>query len=573
MCNKHQAVVLLVVMVVLGHIAASSAPAAPPPPGDQTLMLQKQPRRLFETVPLRLDPATRSDRTIKRSRVVTVVEAELPGPDFQAGDKVSLDLFDNARYTGVVERTARRTSESYTLSGSLEGQQNTTFTMAVENGVVVADVNLHGRKAYQVRVLPDGGQVVREVDETRLLPCGTGPAHDGGQDRRNDAGGAESALRGGGPAIDVMVVYTTQARVAGGGADAMNALVNLFVTTTNTYYDNSLVNAELNLVYAGEVVYVESGSGTTDLTRLTNQSDGYLDEVHVLRNTYGADLVSLLVNSFDVCGIAWVSSTAGSAFSVSDFGCGAPTFAHEVGHNLGCAHDRANSSVPGRFSYSYGHRFNGLSGSLWRTVMSYSPGTRIPHFSNPNVLYDGVATGLPEGHPSSADNARTINNTYTTVMNFRPSSSLTDCNGNFIADSADIASGYSDDCNDNDVPDECDIDSGYSQDANGNGVPDDCECNPAACDDGVFCTIDACNPTTGGCVHTTAHLSFGDVTRDGFVDLNDLTCVLDGFADEGLCPGGDLHPCGGGDGDIDSDDIFAMIDAFGGLFACPSPCP
>ena len=49
-----------------------------------------------------------------------------------------------------------------------------------------------------------------------------------------------------------------------------------------------------------------------------------------------------------------------------------------------------------------GHRWTGESGSLWRTVMAYSPGSQIPHLSNPSVLYDGVASGIEDERDSVA---------------------------------------------------------------------------------------------------------------------------------------------------------------------------
>ncbi len=55
---------------------------------------------------------------------------------------------------------------------------------------------------------------------------------------------------------------------------------------------------------------------------------------------------------------------------------------------------------------------------------------------------------------------------------------LQDCNGNFVSDDCDIASGTSQDCNDNGVPDECDIAAGTSQDCQPNGVPDECDVLP-----------------------------------------------------------------------------------------------
>ncbi|MGB0333683.1 MAG: hypothetical protein ACPGPE_17885, partial [Planctomycetota bacterium] len=50
-----------------------------------------------------------------------------------------------------------------------------------------------------------------------------------------------------------------------------------------------------------------------------------------------------------------------------------------------------------------------------------------------------------------------------------------DCNGNGVADTADITNGTSLDCNGNSVPDECDLASGFEADCNGNGIPDSCD--------------------------------------------------------------------------------------------------
>jgi len=107
--------------------------------------------------------------------------------------------------------------------------------------------------------------------------------------------------------------------------------------------------------------------------------------------------------------------------------------------------------------------------------------------------------------------------------------SITDCNGNQVDDSVDIANGTSQDCNANGVPDECeltgndcnsdgipddcqlagndcntnsepdecDISSGTSNDANGNGIPDECEadCNGNDVPDDV----DIANGTSQDC--------------------------------------------------------------------------
>lgn len=63
---------------------------------------------------------------------------------------------------------------------------------------------------------------------------------------------------------------------------------------------------------------------------------------------------------------------------------------------------------------------------------------------------------------------------------------------------------------------------------------------------------------------------YGDLTGSVGVDLDDILCVLDGFADPDACPAADIAPCGGDD-KIDLNDILAILEAFAGNGAC-DPC-
>jgi hypothetical protein len=108
---------------------------------------------------------------------------------------------------------------------------------------------------------------------------------------------------------------------------------------------------------------------------------------------------------------------APNAFAVVDRTCatGYYSFGHELGHNMGLHHNRDDAVGTGAYSYSYGYRWPG-----YRTVMAYAPGTRILHFSNPNVLYLGNPTGVIETSPNAAaHNALSLNNTRVTVANWR----------------------------------------------------------------------------------------------------------------------------------------------------------
>lgn len=73
-------------------------------------------------------------------------------------------------------------------------------------------------------------------------------------------------------------------------------------------------------------------------------------------------------------------------------------------------------------------------------------------------------------------------------LNGIPDECEPDCNANGVDDSCDIRSGQSPDCNHNGVPDGCDILAGTSQDCSADGIPDECDpdCNlngtPDSCD-------------------------------------------------------------------------------------------
>lgn len=123
------------------------------------------------------------------------------------------------------------------------------------------------------------------------------------------------------------------------------------------------------------------------------------------------------------------------------------------------------------------------------------------------------------------------------------------------------------DCNDNNgcTDDHCDF-----------GV---CEhtSNAGRCNDNNPCTANLCNPVTGQCSNPVTCV-YGDVApiQQGncAVDVNDVTCALDGFRRPALCPRADVFPCGG-DGTIGFGDILAIIEAFKGVPPCPPPgtCP
>jgi hypothetical protein len=230
--------------------------------------------------------------------------------------------------------------------------------------------------------------------------------------------------------ITIMVLYD-QAAVSSllpisGESPAATMLdtIEMSVAEANEAYMNCGINVQLNLVYAGQLDFTESGSLTTDLRAFSAETN-----VAALRTQYAADVVTLMEapNDPEYTGMGYIltgTSTLGfnvveAIYSVNDY-----VLAHEVGHNLGCAHDRANAASPGAYSYSYGYNFGPpsttVAGELaYGTIMCY-PGLRSGMFSSPSNYYLGYATGTV-----SNNNALTISERAPLVALFVPQPTYT----------------------------------------------------------------------------------------------------------------------------------------------------
>jgi len=206
--------------------------------------------------------------------------------------------------------------------------------------------------------------------------------------------------------------------------------INLAIDETNTAFTMSGINAKLRLVHAYlDSTYQESDLKTA-LSDVTGMFDGNLNNVHEKRIKFGADIVSLWIDTSYGCGESWDGPVKGYMFTAVNWLCatGYFSFGHELGHIMGCFHDRGSLNECSYNEYSstsYGYRDKNAT---FRDIMGYDCKSgqcdnnkghscaRVQRFSNTYMDYEG----LPIGDERN-DCAQFINYNLPTVASFYPS--------------------------------------------------------------------------------------------------------------------------------------------------------
>jgi hypothetical protein len=349
--------------------------------------------------------------------------AGAPGQLMRQGSALRIPVAPGLQVVALGENVQRRAAADVSWGGPVQGTEGWVQLVLGADGVV-GTVTI-GTASYSIEPLGGGVHAVSRLDQTGFPSehPAENPSGALSDAISNAVGGAAMAKAGDGTVgiaattLNVAVVYTASAASA---TSNIGSLIQLAVDETNQSYVNSGIAITMNRVYTGQISYSESGrSFSTHVNYLKGTTDGQMDNVHTLRNTYAADVVVLVVNDSEACGIAAaIKATASSAFAVAHYSCitGYYSFGHEVGHLQGARHDRF---VDGSTSpYAYGHGFIPAS-KTWRTIMAYgnncSNCTRIKYWSNPLKTYGGVAMGTA----TYEDNARVLNLTAATVAAFR----------------------------------------------------------------------------------------------------------------------------------------------------------
>ena len=403
---RSRSVVLLVVLglLIAGMVAAPAAPAASENGGG-----------VFRSAP---GPAERATgRHALRERFVTIDVAQLSS-EARGSGTVVFNLFDDAVVEATMEGIDVRGPDDFTWVGEVGGLGYVVIT--VINGVAAGRIVDADGRAFTVSYVGDGVHVVTEPDPSSYPPEAEPPT----PRRVVDSGPAARAA--GNTRVDLLVVYTDAAADFRGGNNALEALITTAVTEANLGFENSGIDVALRLVDLRQIDYSETGDSSRDLDRLTEPGDGHMDNVHRWRDASGADMVSLITDNDDVCGIAWTMTDVepgfdSYAFSVVTADCidWEASLAHELGHNFGANHERGVAS--GRTAYPYSYAWVDYDNDF-RTIMAYGDFCTPQWTGCPMILRFSSSTkeysGLPTGDRDN-DNARTINNTAATVAGFR----------------------------------------------------------------------------------------------------------------------------------------------------------
>jgi hypothetical protein len=354
------------------------------------------------------------------------------------GDMLALDFFEGRQYRGVIQNVSHYNDITSISAKILDSEYSFCYLTISDSGILIS-TDIPGSEntfltiyqnsntylaRYSTSTLKEKALICEEVfPQDDITPVGIPLTTDDGHENEpisvqtrsieKNTETLPAALSGCGNTnlnapvtIKVLTPYTTAAKNYANAHGGITEIISQAFIRANQAMTNSNTKITFENAYSFETNY----SGTTGgvaLEALSNTNDGLMDEVHELRKTYDADLVMLFMSLSlnDVGGIGYVLTNEGgfpgNAFALTrvEQASWTYTMAHEIGHNMGCAHHKLQEGSYGLYSYSYGWRGTNNIGK-YSTIMTYEnlddgkgnfPG--IGYFSDPDMAHEGVYIG------------------------------------------------------------------------------------------------------------------------------------------------------------------------------------
>ncbi len=331
------------------------------------------------------------------------------------------------------------TIDTVSWFGKVQGDADSTVVLTqIRHGKLahLAGYIQSKKKVYEVSPSAQG-TVLLEIDDSKFPSCSGAPepalptpmlADDQPLAQTTHPTERVTVTRDAANEIDVLMVFKPGSVTQLGSQAAAQTFAQNAVNVSNTAFTNSQMVARFRLAGVMFTAELDAGNASGELSWVRNNV-----AVSSQRELLRADLVSVIAEFSDACGVGYLMNQLGAGFANSAYqatarGCaiGNLSYPHEHGHNMGLTHDPGNGNNSLFPTYGFGHF---VSGS-YRTVMSYANNCvggciRVPYFSNPNVSYNAAPTGIA----NQRDNARAGNTTAPDVANFRAALTAVFANG------------------------------------------------------------------------------------------------------------------------------------------------